>query len=206
MSIKENFQGSAVNNVVKELVSKRVGSGDEAPLECEVYNLMDCAKPDLELVNTHFKTNIQKVDENAADDANKEEQQKKSDEAIKKMYLQAINSFDPEKLSEEYAKVFDSLKCLYAGQTLLLLLKHSELSQVLPILFSSRENESRFTCFLKSNFNIAQLSRKQTGQKGDLKSLKALWRRVFEFCSKEENGCQGYIQRFLHDDILLPGL
>lgn len=86
MADKENFKSVEVANVVKDIVSKRVETDVKVPIECDVYNILDCSKADLEILNSFLKDKIQKVDdseENAAGDESK----KKSDEAMKKKYL-----------------------------------------------------------------------------------------------------------------------
>lgn len=99
------------------------------------------------------------------------------------------------------------MHCEYASKSLVLVLQNAELKDMIPILFSSQERRDRFSCFLKSNFNQAQLTFNNTGQKGHLKSLKALMRKLFEFCLNSQNSdCEKFIHSFIHKDIILPGI
>ena len=99
-------------------------------------------------------------------------QKTKSEQAIKQKYLKEINDFDKQNLHESYKKTLEQILCEYASQTMLLLLQFSEMKDLMPILFSDKERQHRFSCFLKSSFNTAYFTKNNTGQKAELKTLK----------------------------------
>lgn len=85
-------------------------------------------------------------------------------------------------MPKSFKDTFSQLLGEYAGQTLLEILNNSDFTMLAPILFENRAQRKQLSCFLKSSFNSAQLTFDSTGQKAELKLIKALMRKMFEFC------------------------
>jgi hypothetical protein len=47
----EKFKDQKFTSVVGQLVSKRQGEGNDTPLECEIYNILDCKKEHMEAID-----------------------------------------------------------------------------------------------------------------------------------------------------------
>jgi hypothetical protein len=65
--------------------------------------------------------------------------------------------------------------------------------------------QKKFSCFIKSTFNQATLTRQITGQKEELKNLKKQYRKLLSFTLKEGGENLNWIKRFLLQDIIKAG-
>lgn len=65
------------------------------------------------------------------------------------------------------------------------------------------EKQKRLSCYLKSTYNQATMTKKATGQKHEVKALKVMLRRLFAFCNQQGNSdAKDFMRRFVHEDVL----
>jgi hypothetical protein len=75
-------------------------------------------------------------------------------------------------------------------------------STIFPLLTTDLGTEKKFSCFLKSMFNQAQLTKQITGQKEDLKQTKAELKKLLTYALKEGGESQSWARRFMMQDII----
>ena len=79
-----------------------------------------------------------------------------------------------------------------------------DLANLIPSLLKDDSSQKQLACFIKSSFNQAILTRKSTGQKTEVRSLKEMLRRLFKFCVSDPTYTK-FIHKFVFEDIILAG-
>ncbi len=129
----------------------------------------------------------------------------KSEEAICKQYLQITTDFPKsDDLVRSYKAVMQKLFMSYAKSSLLDLMRKGDLASLIPSLLKDEASQKQLACFIKSSFNQAILTRKSTGQKTEVRSLKEMLRRLFKFCIADPTYTK-FIHKFVFEDIIQAG-
>ena len=79
-----------------------------------------------------------------------------------------------------------------------------DLANLIPSLLKDDSSQKQLACFIKSSFNQAILTRKSTGQKTEVRSLKEMLRRLFKFCVSDPT-YTNFIHKFVFEDIIQAG-
>lgn len=93
----------------------------------------------------------------------------------------------------------------FGKSSLCKMLEIFDYSVILPFMTADLGTQKKFSCFLKSTFNQATLTRQITGQKEELKNLKQQYRKLLGFALKEGGENLNWIKRFLLQDIIKAG-
>jgi len=122
---------------------------------------------------------------------------------MSKQYMRDISNFSAATLNEDYTLVLDQLLVNYAKQALKDVLHKGSLESLIPALLQSSSKQKRLACYLKSSYNQATLTRKATGQKGEVLALREMMRRLFAYCTEQGNtDAKNFMRRFVHEDVL----
>jgi hypothetical protein len=93
----------------------------------------------------------------------------------------------------------------FSKSSLCRMLEIFDYSVILPFMTTDLGTQKKFSCFLKSTFNQATLTRQITGQKEELKNLKKQYHKLLSFTLKEGGENLNWIKRFLLQDIIKAG-
>jgi hypothetical protein len=186
-------------SIVQQQVEK-IASNPAVTGECEIPNLLDDKLEDLKKFLDPVIESINSDNQEASS-----EDKVKSEEAICKQYLQITTDFPKsDDLLKSYKTVMQKLFISYAKSSLLDLMSKGDLANLIPSLLKDDSSQKQLACFIKSSFNQAILTRKSTGQKTEVRSLKEMLRRLFKFCVSDPIYTK-FIHKFVFEDIIQAG-
>lgn len=100
---------------------------------------------------------------------------------MKKQFFTETQKFDKNNFTKDYNKTLQDLLVSFSKNSLCKMFEIFSFGEILPFMTKDLGTQKKFSCFLKSIFNQATLTRQITGQKEELKRTKKELSKLLSF-------------------------